>query len=205
MNWPGEHRPDACEDGFPTGDPSHRSPRSRYTSHGEKREVFLRVATTGHEVGNAQVNRGTRCSPPTFIRVRDGFISMDDTPTPTAAEQKKIRTRLHSFRDAFRGITVLFRTQTNASIHLAVFLSVLVAGICLYISATEWALVLLASGLVFSIEAVNTAIEELADEVSPDHRPRIGRAKDVAAGAVLFAAVSAAAIGCLVFLPKLLM
>ncbi|MGB8168211.1 MAG: diacylglycerol kinase family protein, partial [Chthoniobacteraceae bacterium] len=67
----------------------------------------------------------------------------------------------------------------------------------------EWAAVVGAIGLVWTAEGLNTAVEALTDLVSPGEHPLAGRAKDVAAGAVLCAATSAAVIGLVVFVPRL--
>ncbi|WP_028317947.1 diacylglycerol kinase family protein [Desulfobulbus elongatus] len=113
------------------------------------------------------------------------------------------RARLQSFRYALAGLRVLLGSQHNARIHAAATVAVVIAGTVCRLRSAEWALVLLAIGMVWALEAVNTAIELLADEVSPEERPRIGRAKDVAAFGVLAAALAAVAIGLLVFLPRL--
>ena len=68
----------------------------------------------------------------------------------------------------------------------------------------EWAVLVLAIGLVWLAEGVNTALEALGDAVSADPNPLVGRAKDVAAGAVLLASIGAAAAGLLIFVPRLL-
>ena len=109
-----------------------------------------------------------------------------------------------SFRHAFRGLSLLFSSQRNARIHLAVSICVLTAGILARISKTDWALLVLAIGLVISAEALNTAIEILSDRITLESDPAIGRAKDVAAGAVLAAAACAIVLGLLVFVPHLL-
>jgi diacylglycerol kinase (ATP) len=109
----------------------------------------------------------------------------------------------NSFRYAFRGLADLFRTQPNARFHLAASVAVLAAGFWLDISRLEWVAVVLCMALVIALEAANTAIEYLTDLVSPDYHPLAGKAKDVAAGAVLVAAIGAAAVGALVFLPKI--
>jgi diacylglycerol kinase (ATP) len=113
-----------------------------------------------------------------------------------------LKKRLDSFRYAISGIAVLLRTQANARIHLAVTCAVVVAGVFFQISVTEWCLVVLAIALVFSAEAFNTALEYLTDLVSPGVHPIAGKAKDLAAGAVLIAAMGAALVGTLIFLPK---
>ena len=97
---------------------------------------------------------------------------------------------------------MLLATQHNAWIHLAATLAVVAAGIFCRVSRPEWALLVFAIGLVWLAEALNTAIEFLADEVSEEKRERIGKAKDVAAFGVLAAAVAAGIIGALVFLPQ---
>lgn len=71
------------------------------------------------------------------------------------------------------------------------------------ISPTEWGLVSLCIGGVLMAEAFNTAIEALADKVSPQKDPLIAKAKDVAAGAVLIFVFAAVAVGLIVFIPKI--
>ena len=93
----------------------------------------------------------------------------------------------------------MLKTQPNARIHFAATLAVVGAGACWRISAGEWALVALACGLVWLAEALNTALEFLADEVSLERREGIKCAKDVAAFAVLASAIAAAGIGVAVF------
>lgn len=114
-----------------------------------------------------------------------------------------LRARGRSFVFALAGGRVLLRGQHNAWIHAAATLLVLVLGLACRVSRQDWALLTLAIGLVWAMEALNTAIELLADEVSLEQRARIGRAKDVAAFAVLAAALAAVAIGLLVFWPHL--
>ncbi len=80
---------------------------------------------------------------------------------------------------------------------------VVVGGTIVRLDACEWALALGAVGLVGAAEALNSAIEALADALHPDEHPGIGRAKDLAAGAVLLAILVAAAVGALVFLPRI--
>jgi len=120
------------------------------------------------------------------------------------APGQKSRGRLvTSFRFAFRGIGALLRTQANARIHFAATLAVIVAGLVLGITRLEWCAISSAVGLVWIAEGLNTAIECVVDLASPDVHPLAGRAKDIAAGAVLIAALIAAIIGALVFCPHL--
>ncbi|MFO7625734.1 MAG: diacylglycerol kinase family protein [Candidatus Fermentibacteraceae bacterium] len=109
-----------------------------------------------------------------------------------------------SFGHAFRGLRLLLKTQRNARVHTAVLIVVVAAGFAVGLSSLEWALVVLASALVFSAEAINTALEKLADRVSPEKHPLVRDAKDAAAAAVLISAIGAAVLGALVFIPALL-
>ena len=112
--------------------------------------------------------------------------------------------RARSFRDAFRGIGILAKTQHNARVHVVATLAVVAAGFWLGCGTGEWAVLVLAIALVWLAEGMNTAIEAVGDAVSMESHPLVGRAKDVAAGGVLLAAIGAAVAGLLVFVPRLL-
>jgi diacylglycerol kinase (ATP) len=112
--------------------------------------------------------------------------------------------RLRSFGHAFRGLKVLIQTQHNARIHAVATILVVAAGALFRISITQWALIALAIACVWAAEALNTAIEFVVDLVSPESHPLAGKAKDVAAGGVLLAAIGAAFVGGLVFGPYVL-
>ena len=112
--------------------------------------------------------------------------------------------RLRSFGHAFRGLAILLRTQHNARIHAAATVMVVAAGALFGISPAEWALIALAIVCVWVAEALNTAIEFLVNLASPEPHPLAGKAKDVAAGAVLVAAIGSVIVGALVFGPHLL-
>lgn len=112
-----------------------------------------------------------------------------------------INKRVRSFGYAFKGIAALF-CQPNACIHAVVTVIVLLCGWLLHLSVTEWCLVILCIGGVLMAEAFNTAVEALADKISPEYDPLLGRAKDVAAGAVLIFVFAAVAVGLIIFLPK---
>jgi diacylglycerol kinase len=112
--------------------------------------------------------------------------------------------RVRSFRHAFRGIGTVIRTQHNAWIHLVATVGAVALGIFVHLDRLEWCVIVLAIALVWVTEAVNTAIELLANEVTRERREGIGRAKDVGAGAVLLAAMTSVVIGMLIFLPHIL-
>lgn len=115
-----------------------------------------------------------------------------------------IRKRVRSLKFAGQGLADLIRSQPNARIHLAAGIAVITAGYYYRISGTEWLAVILCISLVFAMEAINTALEYLTDLVSPEHHPLAGKAKDVAAAAVLISAIGAVIVALFVFGPKIL-
>lgn len=119
-------------------------------------------------------------------------------------EPKKfsLSTRAASFRYAFNGLKTLLQSEHNAWIHLAATILVICLGFCLKISSGEWIAICFAIGFVFSMEIINTAIEKLCDFVSVEKHLLIKQIKDLAAAAVLVAAITALAIGLIIFIPK---
>lgn len=113
----------------------------------------------------------------------------------------KIGRRLASFKWAFHGLRVLFTGEFNAKIHLCATVAVILLGTVCDISKYEWLIIILVIAMVLLAEAFNTAIEQLADFVSPERRPVIKKIKDLAAGAVLLAALAALIIGVIIFAP----
>ena len=106
-------------------------------------------------------------------------------------------------KHAFQGWVYFFRKETNGQIQAVVALLVVAAGFVFQLAANEWPWILLCIGMVLSLEMVNTAIETLADRLHPEKHPEIKIVKDVAAGAVLWAAVISVIVGLIIFLPKL--
>lgn len=113
-----------------------------------------------------------------------------------------LRERAASFGHAFRGVGAALRTEVHLRLHAAATVAVVALGLYCGLARWEWALVALAVGLVWSLELVNTAVEAVVNLVSPEYHPLAGRAKDVAAGAVLAGAGAAAVVGALVFGPR---
>jgi diacylglycerol kinase (ATP) len=124
---------------------------------------------------------------------------------PDSTRSFALRTRIESFGHAFRGIAGVIRSEHNAWIHAFATLVTIILAIGLDIDRGEWLAVVLAIAMVWSAEALNTAVEMLCDVVSPDHDPRVKKAKDAAAGAVLLSAMGALVVGILIFLPRLLL
>lgn len=121
-----------------------------------------------------------------------------------AAKKFSFKARLLSFKFAFRGLGLLFREEHNAWIYLVVIAIVIPLCIIFRLSVTEWALICLSIGIVISAEIFNTVIERVSDKVSPEYDPVIGKIKDLGAAAVLVTAFVAAAVGLIIFLPKVL-
>jgi diacylglycerol kinase (ATP) len=110
--------------------------------------------------------------------------------------------RIRSITLALRGIRTMIASQRNAWIHAVATAVVVVAGLVVRLPRTESCWIVLAIVSVWTAEALNTAIEFLTDVASPNFHPVAAKAKDVAAGAVLLAAVGAVIIGALVFGPR---
>jgi diacylglycerol kinase len=111
---------------------------------------------------------------------------------------------LRSFLCAGRGLARVVFTQRNARIHATAALAVVVLGCWLRITRLEWCLVVLSCGLVVSAEAMNCAVETLADRVTLERDEKVRDAKDAAAGATLIASCAAAIVGVIVFGPRLM-
>ena len=112
--------------------------------------------------------------------------------------------RIKSFGYAFDGLKTLFQDEHNARIHAVAAVLVVIAGFLFRISEAEWISVFVAIGLVLSAEAVNSAVERLCDTVQSERDSRIKAVKDLSAGAVLVCAITAAVIGIIIFLPKII-
>ncbi len=109
-----------------------------------------------------------------------------------------------SFAYAFRGIFDGIKNERNMMIHYSAVVLVVVFGITLKLTVTEWGICLVLCGMVIALEQVNTAIEAVVDLVTEEHKELARLAKDTAAGAVLVAAITAAIVGGLIFFPKLM-
>ncbi len=112
--------------------------------------------------------------------------------------------RLKSMGFALKGAIKLITTEHSVMVQFSLGIALIIAGFYFNITATEWMFQILAIGLVLSIEGLNTAVEKIADFIHPDYSQRIGFIKDIAAGAVFFAAMAAITIGLIIYLPKFL-
>ena len=112
--------------------------------------------------------------------------------------------RMKSMKYAVQGAVKLVTTEHSVMAQFSIGILMVVAGFYFEISSTEWLFQTLAIGLVLSIEGLNTAVEKIADFIHPEFNERIGFIKDIAAGAVFFAALTAIAIGLIIYVPKIL-
>ena len=112
--------------------------------------------------------------------------------------------RLKSLGFALKGAIKLITTEHSVMVQSSLAVVMIIAGFAFHISREEWMMQILAFGLVLAIEGLNTAVEKIADFIHPEFHDRIGFIKDIAAGAVFFAAMAAIAVGLLIYVPKFL-
>ena len=115
-----------------------------------------------------------------------------------------IRSRIQSFRHAIHGIVLMLQSQHNAWIHATATVTILVVGTLFNLTYGEWCWLMIAIMAVWTAEALNTALEFLADVASAEFHPRVEKAKDVAAGAVLISAAGSVVIALLILGPHIL-
>lgn len=109
--------------------------------------------------------------------------------------------RLKSFKFAFYGAYKLITTEHSIMVQFSIAILLNIAGFYFGISKTDWLFQTLAIGLVLSIEGLNTSVEKIADFIHPNFHYKIGFIKDIAAGAVFFAALTALSIGIIIYYP----
>lgn len=112
--------------------------------------------------------------------------------------------RLKSMVFAAKGAFKLITTEHSVMVQSSLVVIMTFAGFYFEITREEWLFQIFAFGLVLSIEGLNTAVEKIADFVHPDFHEKIGFIKDIAAGAVFFAAITAITIGSIIYIPKLI-
>ena len=105
---------------------------------------------------------------------------------------------------AVKGAIKLITTEHSVMVQSSLAVLMIIAGFYFNISREEWMMQILAFGLVLGIESLNTAVEKVADFIHPEYHEKIGFIKDIAAGAVMFAAMAAIAVGLLIYVPKMM-
>lgn len=111
-----------------------------------------------------------------------------------------MKRQLKSFKNAFKGIAAAFITEGHMRFHFVAAFFVLLFAYIGEITTTEWAVLIITIGAVFTAELINTAIEQVCDLYSTEQNPLIGKIKDIAAGAVLVSAIAAIGVAVFVFI-----
>jgi len=134
---------------------------------------------------------------------RQNFTEENSIPRPMSG-RFSLTARVQSFRFAISGIISMLKSQHNAWLHATASVTTLLFGTLFHLSPKEWCWLVIAIMSVWTAEALNTALEFLADVVSPEFHPLAKKAKDVAAGAVLISATGSVVIALLVLGPHIL-
>jgi diacylglycerol kinase (ATP) len=119
-------------------------------------------------------------------------------------EKFTLRRRIKSFAYAISGLRQFITREHNARIHLVATVAVILTAFVLHVSYLEAAVLAIVTGLVWVAEILNTCLERLADFITLEQHPGIKYIKDLAAGAVLVAAIIAVVVGLLIFIPKII-
>ena len=110
-----------------------------------------------------------------------------------------------SFGYAFKGIDDVISNEPNMKIHVSVAILVVITAFLLKISMIEWIILVLLIGLVLAAEVINTTIENLVDMYTKEYNEKAKVVKDTAAGTVLILAITAAIIGLMILVPKIIL
>ena len=119
-----------------------------------------------------------------------------------SSKKFSFRDRLKSFVYAWEGIKAVLRTEHNTWIHLGLTILSIVLGFVMLISRVEFLALIVVIAMVWVTELFNTCIEKIMDLVSIEKHPRVKIIKDIAAAAVLVAAIAAIVTGAIIFIPK---
>ena len=134
----------------------------------------------------------------------DAEFEAERIGNPRRARRVDLRRTVYSFRHAGRGLAWAVSSQANLRVHLGAAVVVLILALLFKFSSIEFVALVLCFALVIAAELFNTTLEVLIDYAWPEHHPMIGRAKDVAAAAVLVAAIGTACVGAILFARHLL-
>ena len=123
---------------------------------------------------------------------------------PTNHKKISFGRRVESFKYAWEGLLHLVQEEPNARIHLVAAIAAVLCGWYFGIDKSEWLVIVLCIGIVLITEAINTAIENVCDYISPAYHDKIKIIKDLSAAAVLISAVISIIIAGCIFVPKIL-
>lgn len=110
--------------------------------------------------------------------------------------------RIKGVKYALRGAWILLKTEASIQVQFVIAIGITVLGFVYKLSTGEWLAQIFAIGLVMGAEGLNTAIEEIADFIHPEYHVKIGRIKDIAAGAVGITALIAVIIASIIYVPR---
>lgn len=117
-------------------------------------------------------------------------------------DNRFVKGRMKSVTYSVKGAYKLITTEHSVMVQFFLAIGITLAGFYFDISSNEWMFQTLAIGLVLAIEGVNTAAEKIADFIHPEYHEKIGFIKDIASGAVFFAAMAAITVGAIIYYPK---
>lgn len=120
-------------------------------------------------------------------------------------DNRFVKGRMKSMVYSIKGAYLLVTSEHSIMVQFFIGVAVTIAGFYFDISSTEWMFQILAIGLVLAMEGANTAVEKIADFIHPDYHEKIGFIKDVASGAVFYAALAALAVGSIIYYPKVML
>jgi len=117
--------------------------------------------------------------------------------------RRNFRSFMSGFAYAATGLVEAIKSQFTIRFHFVATVAVIALSFYYHLAPTEWCLILLSVSIVWTTELLNTALEYLTDFVSPEYNYLAGKVKDIAAGAVLIAALLSACVGLIIFVPKI--
>ena len=110
-----------------------------------------------------------------------------------------------SFKNAFRGLFWVIKTQPNYQIHFILSLIAVIGAICFKITYTEFLIILILIVAGLTVETINSGIEATTDAIDKKWRHDIGLAKDVSAAAMLIIAIGSLIISGIIFIPRIIL
>ncbi|PQJ18543.1 MULTISPECIES: diacylglycerol kinase [Nonlabens] len=102
---------------------------------------------------------------------------------------------------AFKGAFALILSEPSIQVQAIIGVVMTIAGFVFNITRLEWMIQCMCIGGIMSLEGLNTAIEGIADFIHPEFHEKIGRIKDIAAGAVFITAITASIVGLIIYIP----
>ncbi len=115
-----------------------------------------------------------------------------------------LQKKMSNMRPSFRALGILWVEELSFRIQVVLGTLVLLAALVLHVPTIEFVLLMLIIGTVLAVEALNTAIEEICDHVTPEQHATIGKIKDIAGGATFIMLCIAGVVGLVIFTPYII-